>query len=375
MVRHGHRLLMAMGALALGAAAFAQDNQSEAIIGPPQLKDFSLQPRERIVPQAEPIVVPPPVTNRTAPAQQAPRPQSETQRNRPAERTAPPAAPAQRAPAPAETPAVEERPAAPATGTQPAPVFVPEAAPAEPAETLPEAIQAPAESGGGFAWYYALPAAALLALLGFAWHRRRRPASALLFDMEAASAARAEPAPAPVPAAPKPPPLPRPWLEISLKAERATFTDEEAEIQFELEILNTGGSEARNLRIDVKMFNAGAEQDKEIGAFFRKAGRQDSRLTLPKAAAGATGVIRGSVGMKREEIRAMQLDQRLLFVPVVAVNILYNYGENQMGQSSRSYLVGREAAQNERMGAFRVDLGPRVWRSVGQREHKLARRV
>jgi hypothetical protein len=27
------------------------------------------------------------------------------------------------------------------------------------------------------------------------------------------------------------------------------------------------------------------------------------------------------------------------------------------------------------MGAFRVDQGPRVWRTLGQRQHKLARRI
>ena len=74
-------------------------------------------------------------------------------------------------------------------------------------------------------------------------------------------------------------------------------------------------------------------------------------------------------------MRAIRLDEKLLFIPVVAVNILYDWGNGRTGQTSKSYLVGRELQQKaEKMGAFRVDQGPRVWRSVGQRPHKLAKR-
>ncbi|MGZ8311090.1 MAG: hypothetical protein ACXWUR_03410, partial [Allosphingosinicella sp.] len=231
---------------------------------------------------------------------------------------------------------------------------------------------APEETGGGFNWLYAVPVA-LLALLGVALARRRRGRDAQPVETERAVAVAAPPRP---PAAPRPDPVPRPWLELSLKAERAAFTDTEAEVLFELEIANKGGSAARDLRIDVKMFNAGAEQDKEIGAFFRTAGREMTKLKLPGVEAGVTGVIHGSVRMPREEMRALRLDERLLFIPVVAVNALYDWGQGRTGQTSKSYLVGREQAEpTERMGAFRVDQGPRIWRTVGQRPHKLARKV
>jgi hypothetical protein len=179
------------------------------------------------------------------------------------------------------------------------------------------------------------------------------------------------------PPRPRPDPVPRPRIELSLKAERAAFTDAEAELQFELEIANKGGSPARDLRIDVKMFNGHAnEQDKEIGSFFRTAGRETTKLRIPIVQPDVSGVIRGSVAMPRDQMRAMKLDQRLLFIPVVAVNILYDWGEGRTGQTSKSYVIGRELEQaSEKMGAFRVDQGPRIWRSVGQRPHKLAKRV
>jgi MYXO-CTERM domain-containing protein len=217
-------------------------------------------------------------------------------------------------------------------------------------------------------WYYALPAAAL-ALLGLAVVRRRRRNGTSEPVVETAPVAAAPPTP-------RPDPIPRPWLELSLKAERASFTATEAVVQFELEISNTGGSAARNLRIDVKMFNAGVEQDREIGAFFKTAGRESTKLSLPIVEAGVTGVIKGQVKMAVDEMRAVRLDERLLFIPVIAVNALYDRGADRTGQTSRSYVVGRELQDaSEKMGAFRVDQGPRVWRTVGQRAHKLAKRV
>ena len=159
--------------------------------------------------------------------------------------------------------------------------------------------------------------------------------------------------------APRPDPAPRPWLELELKAERASATDAETLVQFELEITNTGKAPARNLRIDVKMFNAGEEQDQEIGTFFRTAGRESTKCHLPGIAPGMTGVIHGEVAMPRDEMRAVVLDDKYLFIPVLAVNALYDWGEGRTGQTSKSYVVGRELEQpSEKMGAFRVDSGP-----------------
>ena len=124
------------------------------------------------------------------------------------------------------------------------------------------------------------------------------------------------------------------------------------------------------------MFNAGREQDKEIGAFFRTAGRESTKCHLPGIAPDTTGVIQGEVAMPRDDMRAVRLEDKLLFIPMIAVNALYDWGEGRTGQTSRSYVVGRELAEaSEKMGAFRVDQGPRIWRTVGQREHKLARRI
>ncbi len=354
-----------------------------AVLSNPQLRDFSLQPRQRIVAQPVPVQTQPPTIS-------APPPTAAQPQQRPAQTRA--------TPAPAQRPAADtRRPAAPTTAqpvqqqpaTQPAPVPAPvqNTAPtaAQPAPEQPKAEPknepVPVnEIGGGFPWYYGVPVA-LFALLIFAFLRQRRRARAIheaVAFAEEEHAARtveaARPKPEPVPAGP------RPWLELELKAERLSSTDAESLVQFELEIANTGPEPARNLRIDVKMFNAGEQQDQEIGAFFTTAGRESTKCNLPGIRAGQTGQIRGEVAMARDDMRAVILDNRYLFIPVIAVNALYDYGDGQTGQTSKSYVVGRELEQpegekSEKMGAFRVDQGPRVWRTVGQRQHKLARRV
>lgn len=368
-----------VGAAFLWASAgFAQD--SNTVIGPPQLRDFSLPVQERIVNQPQPAP-------EQAPVRVAPPPPVTTQprQTTPARQTTPP--PAQTRPAPTTTrPAPQPQPTTPApTNLPPATTTAPppsattpplESAPLPDQSPPPISVPAPAPaeetSKGWPIWLYGLPVA-LLALIGAALLMRRRRRDEEGYAGEDAPASAAAPA---APSKPRPDPAARPWIELELRTERAAFTATEANVAFELEIRNTGKSAARNLRIDVKMFNGGAEQDKEIGAFFRTAGRETTRLKLPAIAAETTGVIKGEVGLKREEMRALQLDDRTLFIPVVAVNALYDWAEARTGQSSKSYVIGRELqTPSEKMGAFRLDQGPRIWRTVGQRQHKLARRM
>ena len=360
MLKFERRLLVvAIGTCLLGAVA-AQAQETGNAIGPPQLRDFQLQPKQVIVTQPDP---------NTRPAQVAPPPPPTATATPPARRE--PAAPAQARRAPQTAPGQPDQTAPSAATPGPLPPGPAETQPTFdtplPTETAPPSA-APAPSGGT-PWYVYALGFGLLILAGAAFLRRRRR------DEEDDTPAATLVAPA-APVAPRADPVPRPWLELDLKTQRASFTETEAVIQFELSIGNTGGSPARNLRIDIKMINAGREQDQEIGAFFKTAGRTVTKLNLPGIGADSTGVIRGEVAMPLEEMRAVKLDGRMLFIPVVAVNALYDYGENRTGHSAKSYVVGRELQEtSEKMGAFRVDQGPRIWRTVGQRPHRLAKRV
>jgi hypothetical protein len=56
------------------------------------------------------------------------------------------------------------------------------------------------------------------------------------------------------------------------------------------------------------------------------------------------------------------------------VNVLYDWGDGRKGQTAQSYIVGRESdPPAAKMAPFRLDLGPRVYRKVGTRQHDLKR--
>lgn len=371
---HRTKLSLLTGSVAafLLCAGSATAQETGNVIGPPQLRDFSLQPQERIVTQPPPPaqapvqVTPPPPTQtqpQTRPTTPMQRRESNQARPAPAPQSAPAQAPAQTPTAPVASPAAESP--IPAPVPAPAPEL---AAPEAPPATAP-ADEGPADTSY---WLYAIGLLAV-GLGAFALLRRRRRTGDDVAETTKAPTATATPATAP---APRAEPGPRPWVEIEVKAERAAFTQQEATINFELAITNSGPVAAHNLRVDVKLINAGQEQDKEIGAFFRTAGRESTKLNLPGINPDSTGVIQGEVGMRVEDMRAVTLDGRMLFIPVMAVNILYEWGDGRIGQSSKSYVVGRELeTASEKMGAFRVDQGPRIWRTIGQRPHKLTRRI
>lgn len=213
------------------------------------------------------------------------------------------------------------------------------------------------------AWLVGAGALGLLAF--FALRRRSRPARPAV----ARAAPAVEPAPPPKPVSV---PEPRPWLELDFVPQRAAATDSQTEVQFELVVRNGGKVDARNVRIEARMFNASAGD--EIETFFRSAPQAAAAgLAIPP---GMEARAKSQVMMPLESVRPIRVHERSLFVPLVAFNVFYEWGDGRIGQTSRSWLVGREAQPPaEKMGAFRLDLGPRIYRQLGQRKHELARVV
>jgi hypothetical protein len=168
----------------------------------------------------------------------------------------------------------------------------------------------------------------------------------------------------------------RPWIEIDFKPARAAATATEAKVQFELVLRNTGSAPARNVRIEVRMFNAGPHQEREINDFYAEPVRERTPPALPALPPKTEAQLTSAVAMPNEAVREVEIQGRRLFIPTVAFNIVYDWGNGKTGQTSASYLVGREAEiPAAKMGGFRLDLGPRLYRSVGQRPTRLARTV
>ena len=227
-----------------------------------------------------------------------------------------------------------------------------------------------------------------LVLLGagavfYAWRRRSQPKYATAGAVsEYLELVQPEPAPPPTPralpprpAAPQPAPSPsgivstrlRPWLEIGFSPGRCVVEEGGATIQFDVEVYNSGSAPARDVLVEASMFNAGPEQDAEIGAFFAHPVAQGERIpAIPPLARIA---LKSAVTLTTAQMRQYEVGGRRLFVPLIGFNALYSWSGGD-GQTSNSYLVGRDT-KAEKMAPLRLDLGPRTFRGLGARQHNV----
>jgi hypothetical protein len=255
-----------------------------------------------------------------------------------------------------------------------------------------EAASSQPVDNDGLPWVNILLGALAALGIGYALLERRRAAQARAEAERAESRAvaqaeaarriqetervRAAPAPQPIEAPSVAPATAvdddRPWIELDFAPETAAATERDAQVQYRLTVRNVGKSPAHNVRIEARMFNIDAEQTQEIAAFFAA---PVNGAILPPRTIPQEGAVqhRGLVAMPREDMHAIVVEGRSLFIPVVAFNVLYDWGDGRAGQTALSYVVGRETgAESEKMGPFRLDLGPRLYRSVGQRRNERA---
>jgi hypothetical protein len=271
------------------------------------------------------------------------------------------------------TPALQAAPQPAPVATQ-APQGAPPAAPPPAPASPPKAAPAPAEPAGGFPWLWLVPAILLVGGVFLFLRRRRAPAEEVSQDPPALAAAAREPEPEPEPepdAAAAPSPSAgaggRAWLDVEFRPERAAATDLEAVVHYELTLRNRGEVPAGNIRIEEKMFNASA--DGEVTAYLQAAVHEVSGSPGVWIEPGAElKLAGGTIAMRKEELQAIEVQGRVIFVPLVAINLAYDW-EGGSGRTSRAWIVGRQASTpGGRMGAFRLDLGPRIYRQVDRRE-------
>jgi hypothetical protein len=191
-------------------------------------------------------------------------------------------------------------------------------------------------------------------------------------DSFVAPAPAPRPAPAPPTAAPEPATPAssriistriRPWVEIGFHPLRCVLEADKVTVDFEIELSNSGSAPARGVLVEAGLFNAGSDQDQHIGAFFAKPDSGADRIdVIPPMSRMA---LRTKVSAPLDEVRAYELAGRRVFLPLIAFNALYKWSGGD-GQTSASYLLGRDT-DGEKMGPFRLDLGPRIFRGVGGR--------
>ncbi|MEO6581376.1 MAG: hypothetical protein ABIN68_01045 [Sphingomicrobium sp.] len=383
-MRAGLRFGMVAAAIALmlapapglaQVAAPATNTPATDTIGPRELRDFTLNGTVTRPAETAP--------SRIAPAPARPQPRTTTT-------TTPPTVD------PPVRPRIEPRPSV--TATLPPASPLPEAA--TPASTdglvapptfepAPISPNEPAVSpiSGYVPWLLALIVLAGGAAF-LAWRRRAQPGYATV-GAEPEFLERAQPAaePRPLPRVPPPQSAPlqaeprqaapaasgvvstrlRPWLEIDFSPGRCVVEEQGATIQFDVELYNSGSAPARDVLVEASMFNAGPDQDAQIGAFFARPVAQGDRVAT--IAPLSRIAMRSAVSLSIEQMREYEVGGRRLFVPLVGFNALYSWSGGD-GQTSTSYLVGRDT-DAEKLAPLRLDLGPRTFRGLGARQHNV----
>ena len=369
-----------VGLLLTGGPALAQESEpapaQNATIGPPQLRDFSLN---GTVTREAP-----------APAEVAP-PQP---RRQPVEQVAEPQRRESPAPSPARTVAerVPEQPQREPAAEAAAPTSILPQLGTPASETdvalqpdldtpTPAAATAAETATGGLSILPWLLAALVFggAAVWFFLRQRPRTSYAGIGAADRFEASPEPPAPRPTPPAARPAAVPaqpgggvvstrlRPWLEIEFEPLRAVVDDQKAAVAFRLSVFNSGSVAARDVLLEASLFNAGPQQDQQIQLFFDNPVAKGDRV--PAIPPMQRMSVETAVFLQRDQVRPIEVEGRSLFVPMIAFNALYSWGRSE-GQTSASYLVGKQT-DGEKLAPFRLDLGSRVFRNLAAREHEL----
>lgn len=364
--------MVAAGIALAPAAAPAQpaqpsnSSQPADTIGPRELQNFSLggtvtrQADTPPPPPARPARRPEPSPTATAASQPAPGRTTEADRTpRRTPERADVAAPAAQASGPALSFTTPAQPA-------PQPSFTDAALPPASTNVEPPASLAPEHSLVLWPWLLlAAVAGGAVALL--LWRRRSREAFAGEVD---AYVAPEPPAPPPAPRPPVPAPAPkaphkpvgivstklRPWLEVSFVPLACVIDDQQLKLEFQLDLLNSGGAPARDILVEASMFNAGPTQDDDIRAFFAKPAGGGERIDAipPLQRVTLTHALIAPVA----NLQLFELGGRQVFIPLIAFNALYRWSGGK-GQTSTSHLVGRQT-KTDKLAPLRADQGARA---------------
>lgn len=184
-----------------------------------------------------------------------------------------------------------------------------------------------------------------------------------------AAAAPAPPAP-PVPAPQNPGPVARAQIDLAFRPRRAGTNLTSAAVDYELFVRNTGAAQARNVRLSVALITAGNSHDAELKELF------DNDVTRPVVAPfdlapGEERAVKSVAMLSKEAINVVSVKGRPMFVPMVAVNVLYAW-DGGSGQTASSHVVGIAGGKGERMRPFWLDQAQRMHEQVSEHVHAMA---
>lgn len=396
--------ILALSMLGAASPALAQNSPAPQLV--PGLEHFSLPGTPAPRPVPPPVVRTVPTPHPTPTPRPTPRPRATTTPRVMAPEVATPR------PLPAAPVHVEARPplAAPTVVTPPVPLQAPQPTPtptptpastpasppviAEPAIVPPVPAPEQPERRSGLPLWQAVIAVAvgvgvvlLLGWLSLRYWRRWREGpeeeepphrtARVAFDLGArapengvdsnARAPTAEPevetGPIAVPQAIEgAAPVGRARLEIELRLKRAGTNLLSAAVEYEIVIGNAGDVAATGAYLGIHLLTAGPAQDDWIRGWFAQPIEKPVAppFDLPP---GATAALDGMAMMPKEAVAVMKVEGKALFVPVVAINLLYEW-DGGTGQTAASWVVGIDRGEDVRMAPFRLDGPPRMHSDV-----------
>ncbi|WEK01986.1 MAG: hypothetical protein P0Y59_10010 [Candidatus Sphingomonas phytovorans] len=186
---------------------------------------------------------------------------------------------------------------------------------------------------------------------------------------EAAPAPEEPPTAPPLPAVEIVPPVPpapavsaRATLDIEVRVKRAGTNLLSAAVEYDIVVRNVGQAVARAIQVDVRLLSAGVEQDGWIATLFSS---PIERPITPSFELPSRGAIElsGMAMMPKDMLSVMTVQDRILFVPVLAINMLYEW-EGGTGQTAISHVIGIDRGEGVKMAPFRLDAGPRMHEGV-----------
>jgi hypothetical protein len=159
----------------------------------------------------------------------------------------------------------------------------------------------------------------------------------------------------------------RPQLDISFVPKKAVVSIANLTISGEIRIINQGKAAAKSMRLRSIIISASEFQEDVIAAFHDDKEPHFAE-ELGEASAGERIGMEVELSIPLSELRSYPLGDRRLFVPIVLAHIDYSWGKSGHDVAKLAALIGREATPpTPKMGALRLDLGPRSFTPLGQR--------
>jgi LPXTG-motif cell wall-anchored protein len=158
----------------------------------------------------------------------------------------------------------------------------------------------------------------------------------------------------------------RPWLELLMRPIRAGTSKDDAIVQFELTVGNTGSVPAEHVRISTWMVAAGTGTDMERSLIRAPADATVSEVDIP---AGEGALLEAEVALPR----AGYEEEGIL--PVVVADARYRLPDGREGRTMASFAVGLAPAEGEDLAPFPADRASGLRENVEARLHGEPERV